>query len=90
MTFFRVKRVDGRDYVYEMRSYRDKAGQPRNEIVRYLGPASPVRKQPVDVTALRERRNSRPFGESPAERRQRKKDERAEARLDRELRKSDS
>ena len=65
MSFIRVKRSHGRDYVYEVESYRDMDGATRQRVVRYLGPADPVYggRGPVDLhdakEDLKERRRRR-------------------------------
>lgn len=80
MTFFRLKRVGSREYVYEMRSFRNRDGEPRNEIVRYVGPVvASSRRAEVDLESLRGRAAvTDGHGESPQERRERKTRERAD------------
>jgi len=81
VTFFRVKK--GREYVYEVASFRTPAGESRNRVVRYVGALHPVHGRPtVDLAALRAGQEATTVdsrGRSPEER-----------RLDRELERSDA
>lgn len=42
MTFFRKKRVAGREYVYEVENTRGKDGKTRQRVIRYVGPTDPI------------------------------------------------
>ena len=70
MSFLRIKRSGGREYVYEVENYRDRDGVTHQRVLRYLGPAAPVysRHRAVDIHEAREemkerrRRRSDPAG----------------------------
>jgi hypothetical protein len=85
VTFFRVKRVKGRGYVYEMESYRTPEGKSRSRIVRYVGALHPVHgRPPVDLAALRAGRAAIADdgrGRSPEERRLDRQLEREDAKI---------
>lgn len=42
MTYIRRKIVGGREYKYEVESYRDPSGNVRQRVVKYLGPEVPI------------------------------------------------
>lgn len=89
MTFFRVKRVKNRGYVYEMESYRDRDGEPRNRMVRYIGPANPAPvRRAVDIGQLRggnsPAENGR--GKSPADRKEEREWKRQDAKIQKQIR----
>ena len=54
--FLRIKTRGKNQYIYIVRSYRDREGQPRQVTVRYLGSTDPSRKSPGALTMDEARR----------------------------------
>ena len=42
MSYIRRKILSGREYRYEVESYRDASGNVRQRVLKYLGPEAPI------------------------------------------------
>lgn len=64
VAFYRIKRVGGRDYVFEVETIRIRRGVYRQRVIRYVGPVEPVYggRGPVDVAELRKVRTRGAIG----------------------------
>lgn len=84
LVFLRRKKVHGRVYVYELKSYRDGNGNPRTRILRYLGPEDPR----YGLAARRTRSAGEGKGRSPEEKAQQHALDREEEQVRRWLEKN--